>query len=291
MLIVAIDWSGAKAGGGRRDIAIAECLDGELRPLVLGLSRDEVRRWLLNRRSDSGEMIVGLDFAFSLPAWFADEVLGARDVTGVWHAVARDGDAWLAGSAPWPFWGRGPQPGSTSLSPERAFRQTELDVATLTATRPKSTFQLVGSGQVGPGSLRGMPLLQALRAAGFAVWPFDDFALPLVIEIYPRLLTGDVTKSRLDARVEHLAGIGGLDERLAALAAASENSFDATCSALAMSRHLESIEQLRRESEPYSIEGKIWAPTVAVMTGGPTAAARRSRLPATTECAVDPEHR
>ena len=37
----------------------------------------------------------------------------------------------------------------------------------------KSIFQLVGNGQVGAGSVRGMPLVARLRAAGLAIWPFD----------------------------------------------------------------------------------------------------------------------
>ena len=38
---------------------------------------------------------------------------------------------------------------------------------------PKSVFQIGGAGSVGTASLRGMPVLQRLREAGFAVWPFD----------------------------------------------------------------------------------------------------------------------
>ena len=52
----------------------------------------------------------------------------------------------------------------------------------------KSVFQLVGNGQVGAGSVRGMPLLRTLRAAGFAVWPFDAASDRTVLEIYPNAL-------------------------------------------------------------------------------------------------------
>ena len=52
----------------------------------------------------------------------------------------------------------------------------------------KSVFQLVGNGQVGRGSVRGMPHLARLRAEGFAIWPFDGARDRLVVEIYPSLL-------------------------------------------------------------------------------------------------------
>jgi len=196
-------------------------------------------------------------------------VLLAGDIDGLWNAVTRDGERWLEGSAPWPFWGRGDQLGSTKLPPGKAYRQTELDIAGLTATRPKSVFQLVGSGQVGPGSIRGIPLLRKLRAQGFAVWPFDDFRLPLVIEIYPRVLTGDVIKSNFDARTDFLACFGDWNRRLAESVAATEHAFDAACSAIVMGRHFDDIRELHREADPYSIEGKIWTPPTAFFaTGG-----------------------
>jgi hypothetical protein len=103
-------------------------------------------------------------------------------------------------------------------------------------------------------------VLRELRAAGFAVWPFDGFRLPLVIEIYPRVLTGDVVKSDLDARAEFLGGFGDFDERLLASAVATEHAFDAACSVVMMSRHCAQFEQVRVEDHPYDVEGKIWVP-------------------------------
>ena len=48
-------------------------------------------------------------------------------------------------------------------------------------------FKLVGAGQVGRGSLRGMRHLIELEKAGFSIWPFSS-GLPLVVEIYPAAL-------------------------------------------------------------------------------------------------------
>ena len=52
----------------------------------------------------------------------------------------------------------------------------------------KSIFQLVGNGQVGAGSVLGMPLLTRLRERGFSVWPFDASAGRTAFEIYPSRL-------------------------------------------------------------------------------------------------------
>lgn len=258
MVFAAIDWSGAKARGGARDIALAEAADERLVDIHVGLSRTDVERWLLRRAASARELVVGLDFAFSLPAWFAREKLSATSVDDVWAIVEAEGEQWLDGSAPWPFWGRGERPDSTRLPADRALRHTDRDVAVLTGAQPKSVFQLVGSGQVGPGSIRGMPMLRRLRAQGFAVWPFDAFSTPLLVEIYPRVFTGNVVKSNLVARQHYLALLGDVGPRVAAAAAASEHAFDAACSVLAMARQVETIEQLAPEPSPYDIEGKMF---------------------------------
>ena len=269
MVIVAVDWSGAKARGGARDIALAEVGDGRLVDIRVGVSRADVERWLLMRAASTPEMVVGLDFAFSLPAWFARERLDATSVDDVWASVEAEGEQWLDGSAPWPFWGRGERPGTTGLPADRALRHTDRDVAVLTGAQPKSVFQLVGSGQVGPGSIRGMPMLRRLRAQGFAVWPFDAFSVPLLVEIYPRVFTGNVVKSSSLARQRYLSLLGNLGPGVAAEAAASEHAFDAACSALAMARQVETFEQLAAEPTPYDIEGKMFvaAPLPALRPG------------------------
>jgi hypothetical protein len=266
MLVVAIDWSGAKAGGGRRDISIAECDEGVLRLVPGKHSREEVREWLACKKASleathgTCEMVVGLDFAFSMPAWFVRDVLRVVDVRGVWDVVETEAERWLHGSAPFPFWGQGEHRYRRALAARRAYRLTELELAGLAGIRPSSVFQLIGAGQVGPGSLRGMPILRALRSEGFAIWPFDAFAFPLVVEIYPRLLTGRVNKSNLGARRAHLHAQGLQDRQLAEQAAGSEHAFDAASSAVSLSRHIRQLVTLTREDFPYDIEGKIWAP-------------------------------
>jgi hypothetical protein len=284
MLVVAIDWSGARAGGGRREIAIAECDEGAVHLVPGRRSREEVGQWLADRKAmleasrGTCEMVIGLDFAFSFPAWFSRDVLRVEDVGAVWDRVEAEAERWLEGSAPFPFWGRGEHRGRRELPPGRAYRLTELELARLSGHRPSSVFKLIGAGQVGPGSLRGMPILRALRSEGFAIWPFDGFAFPLVVEIYPRVLTGRVNKSSRAARRAHLDALGLNEPKLAERAASSEHAFDAACSALMMSRHSDQLTRLAREDFPYDVEGKIWAPRGLAHQGAGASWSVRHRL-------------
>jgi hypothetical protein len=91
--------------------------------------------------------------------------------------------------------------------------------------------------------VRGMPHLLRLRAAGVPVWPFDDVSEdgtatgPFVAEVYPRWCTGPVIKRLPAARAHHLAALGpAIPEAARDVATASEDAFDAACTAVAMSR-------------------------------------------------------
>ena len=126
----------------------------------------------------------------------------------------------------------------------------------------KSVFQIGGAGTVGTGSIRGMPHLATLHTAGFSIWPFHEVRTPLVIEIFPRLLTGPVKKSDYAAREAYLAQrFPEIDEAFAYKAASSEDAFDAAVSAVIMSRHVDEIFALTATRDPRErIEGRIWWP-------------------------------
>jgi hypothetical protein len=215
---VAVDWSGAQAGE-RRAIWLAEAVGGRLVRLECGRSREELVAHLLGEAARDPELVVGLDFAFSLPKWFLRE-RGVDDVGGAWDLVAREGKSWLADPQP-PFWRARKAPGN-------GFRRTELECG----GRPKSVFQLVGAGQVGTGSLRGIRFLPTLRER-FAIWPFDEPRLPLLLEIYPRLY--------LDGGAEY----------------PNEHARDAAASALALSRWPGDWRRLPLDPK-YALEGRIW---------------------------------
>jgi hypothetical protein len=202
--------------------------------------------------------IIGLDFGFSFPAWFLHG-LGARDAPELWAHVAQHGAAWLADCQP-PFWGRRGRP--RPVVPGPAFRRTELSVPRLNGIGPKSVFQIGGAGSVGTGSIRGMPLLHALHVAGATIWPFVSAGWPIVVEIYPRLLTGPVRKSnpaaRLDLLITRFPDLAAEHRRLAAQ---SEDALDAAVSALVMIEHVAELSALPEEVDSgLRLEGRIWHP-------------------------------
>lgn len=205
--------------------------------------------------SENGPLFVGLDFAFGFPEWYMDKN-GWRTGRQLWEAAGRHGDAWLHDEMP-PFWGRKRKRPPDEGSPRRA-----TDIRSSNA--PKSPFQIGGAGAVGTGSVRGMPLLADLSDAGFAVWPFvqPGERQPMVVEIYPRLLSGKVVKSDVADCVRHLERYAEaeLPDFFRGMAAATEDSFDATVSALEMWRHADELASLRPVTGPGAREGCIWCP-------------------------------
>lgn len=254
--VVAVDWSGARAGAERR-IWFAEVIDGALVRLECGRGREAMAAHLIELAREARPMVVGLDFAFSMPAWYL-RTLGVRDAQDLWARAAADGERWLADCEP-PFWGR---PGRPRPALAGAFRATESACPAVAGIRPKSVFQVGGAGAVGTGSLRGMPLLLALHRAGLSIWPFDAPGRHTVVEIYPRAFTGPVAKRRHDARVAHLrAHFGSILPPMLDRAASSEDAFDAAISALRMWEHRASLARLRRARDLLTLrEGAIWLP-------------------------------
>lgn len=264
--VVAADWSGAREPAGGIALAGVEAdASGVLRvDLALPASREEAIALLVGdvRR---GGCVVGLDFAFSYPAWFVRRERSANAFE-FWLRVAARGEGWLR-DAPAPF--RTTQMGAAAAAEAESagrplFRPTERAVAGRRVT-PKSVFQIGGNGQVGMASIRGMPYLPILRAAGAAVWPFDEPApgQPVVVEIYPRVLYGDaVVKGSADDRVRHLA------PRRTHLSAAqqqmiekNDHAFDALASALAMWDHRAALAALPPAGgDAERLEGRIWTP-------------------------------
>jgi hypothetical protein len=254
--VIAIDWSGALVGSEKK-IWLAEAVGGELQRLECGRSRDAIGDFLIEQATSDLEMIIGLDFAFSMPEWFLREC-GAASAPALWERVAGDGDAWLARCRE-PFWGR---TGRARPVGFEMFRRTELQTRRVNGIGVKSVFQIGGAGAVGTGSLRGMPLLLRLRAAGFSIWPFYGDALPRVVEIYPRLLTGAVNKSKREARERYLTmHWPDLPAAKHEVAASSEDAFDAAVSARRMWEHQDELLALRATHDPLTaLEGAIWQP-------------------------------
>lgn len=255
--VIAIDWSG-RAKYAAKSIWIAECDQrGHLLRLENGRDRGQTASWIINKSQRAGPLVVGLDFAFAFPRWFMHKQ-GWADGPACWSAMSGShglAEHWLK-TCHSPFWGR---PGKARPAGIEMKRECE------SGGTAKSVFQIGGAGAVGTGSLRGMGTLHTLHAAGLAVWPFT---LPrasdqsLVIEIYPRLLTGAVVKSDALARSAYLRA--NFSDRMGTFetaAESSEDAFDAAVSALVMHDHIEQIGALAPSADDTSrIEGMIWAP-------------------------------
>ena len=192
--VIAIDWSG-RAKGAAEAIWLALVVDGALVELENGRERSAAVGAAIAHARAQPMTVVGLDFAFSFPRWYCERE-GWATAIEVWRAMRERAETLLTGCEP-PFWGR---PGTTAQSLGEPFRRTDRAVA----GQPKSVFQIGGAGAVGTGSLRGMPHLVDLAEADFAIWPFDRPGRPLALEIYPRLFTPGVVKSRHRSRRDYL---------------------------------------------------------------------------------------
>ncbi len=302
--IIGLDWSGRiDASGQRRHIfAGVWTRDTEGNTSVRmenGRTREEVAGWLLQLAEETPRLTVGIDCCFSFPAWFLRE----HDCTSVfnfWHKVSEgQGERWLARDCPPQsgaeprdvrFWGKPHKrpPVFCGAGLRSMYRETDYDnkiaqaleggdperAAKMRGITPKSPFQIGGSGSVGTGSLRAIPILQRLHAGGFRVWPFQDAALdvtppkPLLLEIYTRLMTGPVAKSNADARKVYLAAKRKVDPLYTALgrtalrvAGSSEDALDALATTLELVRHKDEIAPLRATRDPtLRLEGITWRP-------------------------------
>jgi hypothetical protein len=81
----------------------------------------------------------------------------------------------------------------------------------------------------------------------------------LLVEIYPRLLTGEVVKSDHASRRAYVDRDSWIPLDLTEHAAATEDMFDAAISALGLAEHQEELMALKRQPE-YALEGAIWRP-------------------------------
>ena len=251
--MIAVDWSGAIERAERLIWLAETTADGaDLVRLEDGRDRKQLIAHLIAELPPGTPALVGLDFSFGVPAWFAAE-LGARSGDELWARVAARAEDWLAACEP-PFWGR---PGRRRPELPGHLRLTEL-----AHPGTRSVFQIGGAGAVGTGSLRGMAGLLALRAAGFSIWPFHADGWPRLVEIYPRAFARPVRKSSAGARGAYLETFHPrLDRTHARRAAASEHAFDATVAALGMAGALAAGAGFPPAADAVErLEGAIWPP-------------------------------
>lgn len=212
---VGIDWSGAR-GPRQPGIQLAEARPGGGVPVTIATvdgrhwGREPVFDWLTRRAATAeedgaGPVLVGIDFAFAHP--FVDEAAyypgltgSPPDVAALWDLVECQcrhdphlyGGAMFAASDFGDYYLSPKNHGAPHYRSRR--RQTEL-AARASARAPSPTFKAIGADNVATGSMAGMRLIHALKAAlgpRLAVWPFDDVTvdrLPrlamVLVEIFP----------------------------------------------------------------------------------------------------------
>lgn len=266
MECIAVDWSGAR--DTRKKIWLAKAKDRRITELENCRTREDAIESVLtakNAAAGRGEdLVVGLDFAFSFPAWFLDRK-GCESAVDFWQLAENEGDRWVADPLDSPFythgrWGdhaRNDRHIIYAQHPE--YRRTEEEIV---GRRPASVFRLFGQQQVGKASLKGMPQLLKLREKGFRIWPFDRPRLPLVVEIYPRVFYGNIVKTRCSERDRWLKKekVRFRRQRDRDKAVDSDDAFDAAVSAWFMSLREEELRNLGEVDEPFDLEGKIWLP-------------------------------
>jgi hypothetical protein len=284
--VVAVDWSGDRsAAGQRRKIWAGVWTAGAGVRLESGRSREKLIEWLIEMARDTPQMVVGVDFCFSYPEWFVAEH-GAKTAPEFWEIVVEHGERWLGRECEDArFWGRVGKFRTGKKPPEfcgdfglRMLRQADIackvqgkildpsEAAKVKGIAPKSPFQIGGAGAVGTGTLRGIPTLPRLVKAGFSIWPFDVPRLPMVVEIYPRLLTGEVKKGNAEERAKYLrrkqkeeAEYASIEEEVLAKARGSEDAFDALVSMIEMSARRDDFPKLEQSTDAVTLlEGAVW---------------------------------
>jgi hypothetical protein len=257
--IIAIDWSGCAATSSQKKHIRAAIIDATDVTILEEKTRDEWFSWLIEEiKRDTRPTVVGFDFAFSFPvSFFRRRNIGV--INQLWKIAEEEGENWMKSCAP-PFWGRpGKKRPETHMTD--GFRRTDKDIS-VGHISPKSPFQIGGAGAVGTGSIRGMPILKRLHESGFSIWPFDEPASPMVVEIYPRLLTREVNKRSRESRCAYLlSDFSDLPGGVRQQAEESEDAFDAIVSARKMWEHRRNFAELQQSTDCVErLEGCIWAP-------------------------------
>lgn len=192
------DWSGAR-GSRHPGIAIAECGLGDTAPELVvppgrHWSREAVVDWLSTRTDD---LLIGFDFSFA-PPFIARGAYLPGDETATdaasFHAyvdrLCEDVDLGAAsflethhrrhfylGAAD----GR--------KADFMHLRTCEAQYNAGGGGKPSTVYDAIGAAQVAKASFAGMRLLNRLRMAGIAIWPFDSLPHhgPVVVEIYAQI--------------------------------------------------------------------------------------------------------
>ena len=196
---IAVDWSGDKSKF-QKGISVAQCSMGRHAPKIIRpkdqyWSRSTLIKWLLKEVTEK-KTLIGFDFSFSYPFYDCFSYFpGIKDSPispyKLWEKIDNinkklanfyGGGIWS--KEPYSNYYNSPNLKGTLYKSRRRFTEIE---AKNKIHSPSPTFNCVGPGAVGTGSLAGMRVLNFLKNK-INIWPFNNSILQkksVVVEIFP----------------------------------------------------------------------------------------------------------
>ena len=196
---IGIDWSGDK-NNFQKGISVSLCKNGDdaptiIKPLEKYWTRHNLIDWL-NKILVKEKSLVGFDFAFSYPFYdYCSYFPGIKDsptnVKSLWSMIdiinqekenLYGGEIW--NQKPYCYFYNAPKSKGKLYITRR--RITEIDAKNKKHS-PSPTFNCVGPGAVGTGSLAGMRILNLFNKQ-VNIWPFDNYQIlnkSVFVEIFP----------------------------------------------------------------------------------------------------------
>ena len=196
---IAVDWSGDKSKF-QKGISVAQCPMGRYAPKIIKpedryWSRSSLIKWLLKEVTEK-KTLIGFDFSFAYPFYDCFSYFpGIKDspispyklwkkIDNINNKLANfyGGGIWY--KEPYSNYYNSPNLKGTLYKSRRRFTEIE---AKNKIHSPSPTFNCVGPGAVGTGSLAGMRVLNFLKNE-INIWPFNNNILQkksVVVEIFP----------------------------------------------------------------------------------------------------------
>ena len=197
---IGIDWSGDK-NNFQKGISVAECIKGNKVPQIVKPSdhkywtRTTLIEWL-DKEIKSQRNLIGFDFAFSYPfydrcSYFPGIKDSPINSEKLWKLIEDTntnvknfygGEIW-ASKTYGNFFNSPKLKGSYFASRRRCTER----FAKKKILSPSPTFNCVGPGAVGTGTLAGMRILNLLKNKT-KIWPFDELNFStktVIVEIFP----------------------------------------------------------------------------------------------------------
>jgi len=196
---IAVDWSGDKSKF-QKGISVAQCPMGRYAPKIIKpedryWSRSSLIKWLLKEVTEK-KTLIGFDFSFAYPFYDCFSYFpGIKDspispyklwkkIDNINNKLANFYGGGIWSEEPYSNYYNSPNLKGTLYKSRRRFTEIE---AKNKIHSPSPTFNCVGPGAVGTGSLAGMRVLNVLKNK-INIWPFNNSILQkksVAVEIFP----------------------------------------------------------------------------------------------------------